>query len=88
MDDRRILKTIVITPSGKRSAVTTTHFINSRLLPSVATNVVKPQLKYYFIPGDYKQSGELDTLKTSEKGLVSYLNIGGFRDKARTFGLY
>ena len=86
-DDRRILKTVVITPSGKRSAITTTHFINSRLLPSVPTNVVQPQLKYYYIPGNYTQTGELNTSKATEEGYLNSFNIGGFKEKARAFGL-
>ena len=86
-DEKRILKTIVITHSGKRSAVTTT--ILNNLLPLAPATAAGQQagLKYYFVPGDFELTAQIDTLKASEKGVTSELNLTKFRTKARTYGL-
>ena len=84
---KRILKTIVITPSGKRSAITKTILSNQLPLASLDYTSALPDLKYYFIPGEFTRTSELDTLKASEKGLSSTFNLSKFRSKARTYGL-
>ena len=85
--EKRVLKTLVVTPSGKKSAITKTILNNE--LPLAATEYTgnAPDLKYYFIPGEYYSVAEPDTLNAAEKGLSSVLTVSKFRGKARTFGL-
>jgi hexosaminidase len=86
-DEDRILKTIVITPSGKSSAFTTTILKNMSSLAPVGTAGQQPGLKYYFVPGDFELTEQVDTAKATEKGITSEFNLTKFRSKARTYGL-
>ncbi|MFM6976420.1 MAG: family 20 glycosylhydrolase [Sphingobacteriaceae bacterium] len=84
---QRVLKTRVITPSGKQSAYTTTYLDHSAPLAPVTVEANSPGLNYYFVPGDFAYTKEIDTLKATEKGQANQFNIAKFRTKARTFGL-
>jgi hexosaminidase len=86
-DQKRVLKTVVYTPSGKRSAITTTVLSNMLPLAPVANSGQKSGLKYYFIPGDYEFTEQLDTAKAAETGLTNALTVAKFRTKARAYGL-
>jgi hexosaminidase len=86
-DEKRLLKTVVITPSGKRSAVTTTVLSNMLPLAPVTTGGQVPGLKYYFIPGDYELTAQLDTARASDKGVSTIISLVKFRSKVRTYGL-
>jgi len=85
--EKRVLKTIVITPSGKRSAITKTVFSNENPLQAIEYTENVPDLKYYFLPGEYRSAAELDTLKASDKGIASSITLAKYRSRARTFGL-
>lgn len=85
-NDQRILKTIVITPSGKRSAVTTTILSNTSPLPATTALPQIPGLKYYYIPGIFASTSETDTARAMEKGITQTLNLSKFRNKSRTYG--
>ena len=85
--EKRILKTLVVTPSGKKSAITKTILNNELPLAAVEYTGNAPDLKYYFIPGEYYSVAEPDTLNAAEKGFTSVLTVNKFRSKARTFGL-
>ena len=51
-------------------------------------NLVQPGLNYYFIPGDFDSTSEIDILRASEKGVTNAaLNLTSFSKKARSFGL-
>ncbi len=84
---QRVLKTKVITPTGRQSAFTTTILTNAVPLPAQQVQNLSSGLTYYFIPGDFSLTKELDTLKSTEKGLASNFSLAKFRTKARTFGL-
>jgi hexosaminidase len=84
---QRVLKTRVITPSGRQSAFTTTSLTNAVPLPAQQVQNLSSGLNYYFIPGDFSLTKELDTLKSTEKGLAPNFSLVKFRAKARTFGL-
>ncbi|HCN82226.1 MAG TPA: beta-N-acetylhexosaminidase, partial [Sphingobacteriaceae bacterium] len=85
--EKRIFKTLVITPSGKRSAITTTLFNNSMPLASVTNPGQQGGLKYYFVPGEFELTAQIDTAKATEKGVTPQLSLARFRSKARTYGL-
>ncbi len=86
-DEKRILKTIVITPHGKQSAVTTTILNNLAPLASVNTAATQTGLNYYFVPGNFELTAQIDTLKATEKGITSALNLSKFKNKVRAYGL-
>ncbi|MEY3678951.1 MAG: hypothetical protein RI924_1092 [Bacteroidota bacterium] len=86
-DVQRTLKTKVISPSGKQSAVTTTILSNALPLAPINIGSNAPGLRYYFVPGNFNFTKEIDTLKSTEKGLINTLSMAKFRTKARTFGL-
>jgi hexosaminidase len=86
-DQKRILKTIVITPSGKRSAITTTVLSNPLPLAPVVPVSQQPGLKYYFVPGEFELTADIDTARATEKGTTTELNLTKFRPKARAYGL-
>ena len=86
-NDRRVLKTIVITPSGKRSAITTTNFVNADPLPASPSVVSENGLKYYLVPGLFKNAADVDTVKATEMGVTSAINLVKFKPRGRTFGL-
>jgi hexosaminidase len=86
--ERRILKTLVITPSGKRSAVTTTTLVNETT--GVAPATASPRnsgLKYFFVPGDFESVSQIDTLKATDRGVLPTVNVAKFRGKSRTYGV-
>lgn len=86
-DEKRIIKTIVITPTGKRSAVTTT--IVSNLSPLPALNPVQRQsgLKYYFVPGEFDLAANVNISGATETGIVAQINLDKGQDKVRSYGM-
>lgn len=88
LNGQRILKTRVITPSGKQSPVSTTILSNPTPLPAVINASNLPGVIAYFIPGDFGFTKEPDTLKATEKSVVTNFSLAKFRTKARTYGLH
>lgn len=87
-NEKRCLKTIVITPSGKRSAITTAWMSNLDPLPATSvSSTLKAGLNYYFIPGNFESTLELDPLKASEKGVAAAINLTSAKSKGRSYGL-
>jgi len=87
--EMRPVKSIVITPSGKRSVVTTTLLFNRDTL-----NIVDPininnkgVLKYYYVPGKFKNTLEIDTNLATKKGEVTQIATNKISGKAREYGL-
>ncbi|WP_423148310.1 family 20 glycosylhydrolase [Rubrolithibacter danxiaensis] len=90
--EKRFLKTIVITPSGKRSAVTTTILSNELPLEPAAstTNGLKAGLKYYAVPGVFENALQIDTAQAIDKGVTSSIDFSKFRSKigrGKSFGV-
>ncbi|MFC5284791.1 family 20 glycosylhydrolase [Pedobacter alpinus] len=85
----RQVKSIVITPSGKRSVVTTTLLRNMDVLKADSTIINKTVggLKYFYIPGKFKNTTEIDTLMATKKGVVPQIAINKIYGKAREYGL-
>lgn len=86
-DEQRVVKTIVVTPSGKRSAVTTTILSSQLPLAPGAQVPTQRGINYYFIPGTFDSAAAVDTCKASERGTVAIINMGKFKSRDRTFGL-
>jgi hexosaminidase len=86
-DVQRTLKTKVITPSGKQSAISTTILSNALPLAPMNVSSSSPGLRYHFVPGNFNLTKEIDTLKATEEGFIGTFNMAKFRTKARTFGL-
>ena len=85
-DEQRVLKSIVITPSGKRSAVTTTILSNLRPLAAQPVQPAKQGLNFYYVPGDYASTADVDKVNATETGIATAINLSRFRNKARTYG--
>lgn len=86
-DEKRVIKTIVITPSGKKSAVTTTIAGNLSPLPAVNPGARRSGLKYYYIPGEFDLASTLDSARAAERGIVNQINLNQGRNKARSYGM-
>jgi hexosaminidase len=87
--EKREVKSIVITPSGKRSPVVTTWLVN-RSPMEPAKPVVSPVqggLKYYYVPGRFAAVSEIDTNLATKKGVVNQVSLTKITGKAREYGL-
>ena len=87
LDNYRELKTIVITPTGKRSLVTSTMVYNRALLPAVAFTGTKPGVKYELVAGLFTGTGQLDGARILDTGTVKTFNTAAFKKANRTFGV-
>ncbi|WP_026904647.1 family 20 glycosylhydrolase [Pedobacter glucosidilyticus] len=86
--ERIPVKSIVITPSGKRSAVITTWLVNRKPLEAITdTPAVSGSLKYHYVPGKFTSVLEIDTNLATKKGLVNQLTLSKISGKDRSYGL-
>ena len=87
--ETRPVKSIVITPSGKRSVVTTTYLLNRDTLSGIEPQNIKTKgtLKYYYVPGKFKNTLEIDTNFATQKGEVSQISLSKISGKAREYGI-
>lgn len=83
----RILQTIVITPSGKRSAVTHTIMNNIPPLPAVNYTGTAAGLKYKVYPGRFTGTDQLDGAKYVDTGIAKNFSTFDFKKKNRVFGV-
>jgi hexosaminidase len=81
------LKTIVITPTGKRSLVTTTKVYNRTPLPAVTFNGTTAGVKYELVAGSFINTGQLDGARVLDTGVVKTFNTAAFKKANRTFGV-
>jgi hexosaminidase len=86
-DQYRELKTIVITPSGKRSLVTRTMVVNRTPLPAVPFDGKQPGAKYELVAGSFTGTGQLDGARVLDTGIVKTFNTSAFKRANRTFGV-
>jgi hexosaminidase len=87
--ESRPVKSRVITPSGKRSVITTTWLINRDSLAADTSKSVKNAgaLNYYYVPGKFSNTLEIDTALATKKGTASQISINKIQGKAREYGL-
>lgn len=84
-NEKRVVKTLVVTPSGKRSAVTTTIISNLSPLPAINPQVRLNQgIKYYYVPGEFNLAASVDPGRAEEEGVVSQINLDKGKDKVRS----
>lgn len=65
----RKIKTIQISPSGKRSSITTTLVNNSEMQPALAIQPTKNGLRYKYYNTLFQQTLELETAKPVKSGI-------------------
>ncbi|WP_026063166.1 family 20 glycosylhydrolase [Pedobacter arcticus] len=85
----RPVKSVVITPSGKRSAVTTTILRNMDTLKAVSNtgNLKQGGLKYHYVPGKFKYSSEIDTALATQRGIAPQISFVKGLTRAREYGM-
>jgi hexosaminidase len=83
----RELKTIVITPTGKRSLATHTTVYNRAPLPAVPYTGTATGVKYELVAGLFTSTGQLDGARVLDTGVVKTFNTASFKKANRTFGV-
>jgi hexosaminidase len=87
--EQRPVKFRVYTPTGKQSVTTTTLLVNRDTLAADTVKVNGNQgfLKYYYVPGKFKNTLEIDTNKATQIGLASQISFKKVPNKAREYGI-
>jgi len=83
----RELQTIVITPSGKRGAITRTLMYNKAPLPAVAYTGTAEGLKYVVHSGMFSNTEQIDNGPVVDTGIVRHFGTAAYRSKSRNFGV-
>jgi len=86
-DQYRDLKTIVITPSGKRSNVTHAVVYNKNPLPPVVYQGKTTGLKYQLFSGEYTSVAQLKDAAIIDTGIVMSFNTTPFKKNMHGFGI-
>lgn len=87
-DQYRELKTIAITPSGKRGPVTRTIVYNKQAFPAVNYAGTAKGLKYQLFAGEFKSVNELkDTSAAVDTGTALSFNTAVFKKSMHGFGV-
>jgi hexosaminidase len=83
----RELKTIVITPSGRRSEVTRAIKYNTGPLKPVNNHGSAIGLKYHLLKGKFNNTEELDNAAVIDSGIVKDLDVSAFKKNNPSFGV-
>lgn len=83
----RELKTIVITPTGKRSQVTHTTIYNKGLLAPVAYQGNSQGLKYQFMQGTFDNTNDLSKAAVIDSGIAKSFNPSVLKKNNPGFGV-
>ncbi|MBW4889333.1 family 20 glycosylhydrolase [Mucilaginibacter sp. HMF5004] len=83
----RELQTIVISPSGKHSAVTRTYMYNKAPLPAVPYTGTAEGLKYVVHSGLFNNTEQIDNGPVIDTGAIKHFGTAAFRSKSRNFGV-
>lgn len=87
-DQYRELKTIVITPTGKRSQVTRAIMYNKQPLPAVNYNNVNKGLKYKLFSGEFSSVTQLNTSTAAiDSGAVVSFNNSAIKKNIKGYGI-
>lgn len=85
---KRVVKTVVVSPSGKQSGVTTTWLINQKPYEAFKDSLSnEPGIKFYYVPGYFKHTTEIDTCSATNKGYVATISTIKIPNKAREYGV-
>jgi len=86
-DQYRELKTIVITPSGKRSQVTHLVIYNKTPLPPANYQGFAKGLKYKLFTGEFTSIDRLNDAAVIDTGIALSFNTGEFKKNMHGFGV-
>jgi len=86
-DQYRELKTIVITPTGKRSQVTHTMVYNKGLLAPVAYQGTSQGLKYQYMQGTFDNTNDLSKAAVIDSGITKSFNPAILKKNNPGFGV-
>lgn len=89
LDEKREVKSILITPFNRRSKIVTTILVNRKPFEALkpSAKLTKGTLKYYYVPGKFSSTLEIDTNIAAKKGKIDAINITKIDNKAREYGL-
>ncbi|RZM04111.1 MAG: beta-N-acetylhexosaminidase, partial [Pedobacter sp.] len=75
--EMREVKSVVITPSGKKSSILTTTLVNRSAINAVAhpVNAKKGGLQFFYVPGKFQSVTEIDTLDATKAGVSDSITI-------------
>jgi|GEM_PF-64768 len=85
--ERRELRTLVITPAGRRSIASHTVMYNQAYLPATIVPSVVKGLKYSVLTGDFCTPEGLEAGTVKERGTALNFDISAFRKAHANFGL-
>jgi hexosaminidase len=86
-DQYRELETIVMTPSGKRSRITSTFVYNKAPFPSVNYQGTVSGLKYTLYTGAFNNTGEIAASAAVDTGIAKSFNTTIIRKNNTAFGI-
>jgi hexosaminidase len=86
-DQYRELKTIVITPSGKRSQITRAIVYNKTLLPAINGQNTNKGLKYKLYTGEFTSVSQLNNAAVIDSGVAVSFNTADIRKNIKGFGV-
>jgi hexosaminidase len=86
-NEKRVFKTVVITPSGRRSLPTSTIIYNQAPISAVNYTGNTPGLKYTLIKGSFTSADQLDYAPTDSTGTAKTLETADFRKSRPSSGI-
>jgi hexosaminidase len=86
-NEKRVFKTVVITPSGRRSLPTSTVMYNQAPVPAANYTGSNHGLKYTLIKGSFTSPDQLDYAPTDTTGIAAALETAGFRKTRPSSGV-
>ncbi len=87
VNSSRELQTVVITPSGKHSAVTRTLMYNKGPLTPANYTGTAEGLKYVVHSGSFNNTGQIENGPVIDTGTIKHFGTAAFRSKSRNFGV-
>jgi hexosaminidase len=87
LNEKRIFKTVVITPSGRRSLPTRTVTYNQAPVPPANYSGNAPGLKFTLIKGNFSSPDQLDFAPADSSGIAKTFEIAEFRKARPNSGL-
>jgi len=86
-NEKRELRTRVITPSGRRSIATRTLMVNRALLPAVNYSANTHGLKYKLIKGNFTAPDQLNYATATDSSVIVKLDAEQFKKDNPNFGI-
>ncbi|HJP64300.1 MAG TPA: family 20 glycosylhydrolase [Mucilaginibacter sp.] len=77
--EKRVFKTVVITPSGRRSLPTSTVMFNQAPVPAANYSRDSTGLKYTLVKGSFTSPDQLEYAQPADSGVIKTLETANFR---------